>query len=505
MSVDGSALPMGWSAARLIDIATIVMGQSPPSSTYNVRQLGLPFFQGKADFGEVYATPRVWCSNPGKTGERDDILLSVRAPVGPTNLAPARCCIGRGLAAIRPEFSVNARYILYAFRRFADDLDSRGTGTTFKAVSGKVVREFPVPIAPESEQDRIAELIDELFSDLDAGVASLERVREKLKLYRASVLKAAVEGRLTEDWRAQHPATEPASELLDRILAERRRKWEEDQLAKFEGNGRVPPRNWQAKYDEPTPPESESLQPPPEGWSWATVDQCSQLIQYGTSAKTGGDAKGIPVLRMGNIRNDGRLDLEGLKYLGSDHDEFPSLYLEPGDLLFNRTNSAELVGKTALYRGIPNPCSFASYLIRVRCLRGVTPAIVVFSLNGGLGRSWIRQVVNQTVGQANVNGTKLASFAFPLPPAAEQEVIVEAAEEQLSIIDHLETELEAKLASAQSLRQAILRHAFTGQLVPQDPNDEPASELLKRIAIERAATAAPPRRARRAAPARRRN
>ncbi len=348
---------------------------------------------------------------------------------------------------------------------------------------------FNILLPPKAEQSRIANALDELFSDLDAGVAALEQVRDKLKLYRASILKAAVEGALTADWRKEHPDAEPASDLLQRILTERRRRWEEDQLRKFAEKGKAPPKNWKAKYKEPVAPDTSDLPPISEGWCWATVDQCSSLIQYGSSAKTDQNSAGVPVLRMANVTSDGRLLLDNLKYLPSDHDEFPNLLLEQSDLLFNRTNSAELVGKTAVYSGKPLPCSFASYLIRVRLLGSVDPAIVVCALNGGLGRTWIMQVVNQTVGQANVNGTKLAAFAFPLPPAAEQDAIVEAVEDQLSTIDHLESDLNAKIKTAQGLRQAILKHAFTGKLVPQDPNDEPASELLKRISAERKARA----------------
>lgn len=479
-------MPPGWVEASLSEISTILMGQSPPSSTYNSDGHGLPFFQGKAEFCSLYPDTKVWCSRPGKIAEADDVLLSVRAPVGPTNLAPSRCCIGRGLAAIRPEPELKLKYLLYAFRRFAADLDTRGTGTTFKAVSGKVVREFTVPVPPSAEQSRIADLLDELFSDLDAGVAALERVREKLKLYRASILKAAVEGALTTEWRAQHPNVEPASELLQRILVERRRRWEEDQLARFKVKGQEPPKNWKVKYKEPGAPDTTSLPPLPERWCWETVNQCSALIQYGSSAKTNEDTQGIAVLRMGNLRSDGNLVLDELKYLPINHEEFPDLLLASGDLLFNRTNSSELVGKTGLYKGYPAPCSFASYLIRVRVLDGVLPSIVKYSLNGSHGRQWVKDVVNQTVGQANVNGTKLAGFVFPLPPLVEQEAIVEAVEDQLSVIDHLEADLDAKLKSAKALRQSILRHAFTGQLVPQDPNDEPASELLKRMAAARA-------------------
>ena len=134
---------------------------------------------------------------------------------------------------------------------------------------------LPVPVAPSAEQYRIADALDELFSDLDAGVAALERVREKLKLYRASVLKAAVEGALTAEWRAQHPYTEPASELLKRILTERRRRWEEDQLAKFKAKGQEPPKNWKAKYKEPVAPDTTNLPPLPEGWCWVTLNEAA--------------------------------------------------------------------------------------------------------------------------------------------------------------------------------------------------------------------------------------
>src|SRR5438552_796769 len=109
----GEQLPKGWVRAELSAIAGIVMGQSPPSSTYNATGEGLPFFQGKAEFGNLYPEARVWCSAPGKLAEKNDILLSVRAPVGPTNLAPAKSCIGRGLSAVHPEPGVNLKYLFY--------------------------------------------------------------------------------------------------------------------------------------------------------------------------------------------------------------------------------------------------------------------------------------------------------------------------------------------------------------------------------------------------------
>jgi type I restriction enzyme S subunit len=388
-----------------------------------------------------------------------------------------------------PEEQVDARYLEAFLQTSAahSAIDRMKTGGSDSGLNltHERFRRLEVPVAPLNEQRRIVEAYEELVSDLDAGVAALERVREKLKLYRASVLRAAAEGALTAGWRAEHPHTELAAQLLKRVAAERRSRWEEDQLAKFEAKGQKPPKNWKAQYTEPVAPDTAHLPSLPETWCWATIDQVSALVQYGSSAKTDGQAEGVPVLRMGNIRPDGSLDLTDLKYLPADHAEFPALLLQPDDLLFNRTNSAELVGKTGRYQGTPHPCSFASYLIRVRVLDGVLPAIVAHTLNGLSGRRWIKKVANQTVGQANVNGSKLAAFAFPLAPAGEQEAIAEAVEDQISVIEHLEGDLDAKLRSAQALRQSILCQAFTGRLVPQDVTDEPASELLKRIAAER--------------------
>src|SRR5690606_7728729 len=171
--------------------------------------------------------------------------------------------------------------------------------------------------------------------------------------------------------------------------------------------------------------------------------------------------------------------------LPADHPEFPRLLLEPGDILFNRTNSAELVGKTAVYPGYPNPCSFASYLIRGRTLPGADPRYVSAFINSPFGREWVASVVSQQVGQANVNGSKLKALTIPLPPAAEQERIVSELQRLTSLMDNLAAAIVQHLSRARVLRQAILRRAFTGRLAPQDPNDEPASVLLERIRAQR--------------------
>ena len=176
---------------KLQDCATIIAGQSPVSKYYNSTGEGIPFFQGKADFGELYPKVRVYCSSPTKIAQYNDILLSVRAPVGPTNLSPGTVCIGRGLAAIRPDDSLDLKYLLYYFRYFETQLSAKGTGTTFKAINLKLIKNLEIPIPPLNEQSRIVAHIEELFSKLDKAVDTLKTTKEQLAVYRQAVLKDA--------------------------------------------------------------------------------------------------------------------------------------------------------------------------------------------------------------------------------------------------------------------------------------------------------------------------
>lgn len=179
---------------KLSDCATIISGQSPKSEYYNTDGNGIPFFQGKADFGELYPQIRVYCTTPTKVAEKDDILLSVRAPVGPTNLAPTKVCIGRGLSAIRPNEKIKLKYLLWFFRYFETQLSSKGTGTTFKAINQQIIKNLDIPVPSLAEQQQIVTRIEELFSELDKGVETLQTIKQQLAVYRQAVLKEAFEG-----------------------------------------------------------------------------------------------------------------------------------------------------------------------------------------------------------------------------------------------------------------------------------------------------------------------
>ena len=176
---------------KLSDCATIISGQSPKSEYYNTDGNGIPFFQGKADFGELYPQIRVYCTTPTKVAEKDDILLSVRAPVGPTNLAPTKVCIGRGLSAIRPNEKIKLKYLLWFFRYFETQLSSKGTGTTFKAINQQIIKNLDIPVPSLAEQQQIVTRIEELFSELDKGVETLQAIKQQLAVYRQAIYHTA--------------------------------------------------------------------------------------------------------------------------------------------------------------------------------------------------------------------------------------------------------------------------------------------------------------------------
>ena len=417
-----------------------------------------------------------------------DIVISRAGSIGLSALidnCPA-AVFASYLIRFRAESGVDRKYLHYFLSSpsYWEQIAQESAGIALQNVNAKKLSGITIPLPPLAEQRRIVAEIETQFTRLDASVAALRRAQANLKRYRASILKDACEGRLvlTEAELAllslpkdEGREYEPAGVLLERILAERRARWESQEKRR-------------GKYKEPSAPDVSALPQLPEGWVWATVEQLSARIQYGTSNKADTDTSGVPVLRMGNIQ-EGALDFTNLKFLPSQSEEVERTLLNPGDLVFNRTNSPELVGKSAVYKeGHPSAC-FASYLIRVAFPENFLPDYVCFFINSQHGREYIAQVRSQQVGQANVNGTKLAAMPIPLPPLAEQRRIVAEVERRLSVIQQAEATVEASLARAERLRQSILKQAFSGRLAPQDPNDEPASALLERIRAEREAEA----------------
>ena len=436
-------LPPGWQKATLAEVAEIIMGQSPPSQYYNSDGEGLPFFQGKAEFGELYPKPVTWCSQPNKVAQKDDVLMSVRAPVGPTNLTGSECCIGRGLAAIRPRDGIPSRYVLYYLRSIESGIDELGTGTTFKAISGGILRSIPIPIAPTSQQGRIVAEIEKQFSRLDEAVASLKRVKANLKRYKAAVLKAAVEGKLTEDWRKQHADVEPASKLLERILAERREKWS--------GRG---------KYKEPSITDTGSLSQLPGGWVWVSVEQLSMKAVDGVHKKPDYVLSGIPFVTVRNLTAGPGINLKNLNYVTKEaHEQFiKRADPEEGDILISKD------GTLGVVRVVRTKAVF-SIFVSVALVKPVLKQMSDF-LGIALSSPQVQaQMVPKGSGLQHIHLEDLRADCVPVPSLEEQKEIVSEVQRRLSVIEELEAAVEANLTRADRLRQSVLSQGFSGRLL----------------------------------------
>jgi type I restriction enzyme S subunit len=357
-------------------------------------------------------------------------------------------------------------------------IHEQSSGIALANVNARKLEALELPLPPLAEQQRIVEAIEERFSHIDAGVALLKAARRKLRLYRASVLKAAVEGALTEQWRGLHPDIEPAPQLLRRILAERRARWEEEQRAR----GRDP-RN--LRYAEPAAPDTSRLPPLPDGWCWATIESISTKVVDGVHKKPDYVGKGIPFVTVRNLTAGPGISFEKLNYITEkDHIEFcKRANPERGDILITKD------GTLGVVRAIRTDIQF-SIFVSVSLIKPVM-RIMSDYLEVALSSPQVQmQMIPKGSGLQHLHLEDLRMDCIPLPPLAEQEQIVALVEEQLSIIGNVEATIEHGLRRAERQRQSVLRQAFTGQLVPQDENDEPASVLLERIrgAMNRATT-----------------
>ena len=265
---------------------------------------------------------------------------------------------------------------------------------------------------------------------------------------------------------ASHSGRRTAEPVLERILEERKRKHEET--------------NGKKKYKPPVEPDTEGLPELPKGWVWATVEQLSTLVRNGYSEKPDDDGD-TPILRISAVRPC-FVDRGDSRWLRAPLSEFAPATAYPGDLLFTRYNGTRsLVGVCGLLRG-EGPIVHPDKLIRVVPVPTlVEGAFVEKAASAGESRAFIERKIRTTAGQSGVSGGDIKQLPIPLPPLTEQRRVVVEVERQLSVLEAVESSVEANLARCSRLRQSILKRAFEGKLVPQDPNDEPASELLARI------------------------
>lgn len=500
------SLPIGWAWSVPSEFCSVVASGSTPTSDKMFEGQGeVPFIKvynlthhGKLDFSvrptfigrDTHALQlKRSIARPG------DVLINiVGPPLGKVSLVPndfPEWNINQAIVLFRPCEGVFNRYLSFAF--LTDSIMKRVTRLS-KATAGQsnigvsMCRHLlPVPLAPLNEQRRIVGRIEELFSDLEAGVAALTRARANLKRYRASVLKAAVEGALTAEWRTQHPQIESASKLLERILTERRRQWEADQLAKFATAGKQPPNNWQAKYVEPAPPDTTNLPTLPDGWSVASLEQLTSAarpICYGILMPKENIADGVLYVKVKDMKGD-RIDLSGLHR--TRHDiaaAFARASLKFGDLLLAIRGTYGRVAEVPVELEGGN---ITQDTARLAVATEMNSAFVATALRASPCQTFFKRVA-RGVAVKGVNIGDVRQCPIPMPPPNEQAEIVATVSEKLSQIESAEVAIDHSLRRAARLRQSILKQAFEGKLVPQDPTDEPAEVLLGRLRKDQSVT-----------------
>ncbi len=478
------SLPEGWDWTKLEKIIEPSKERANPTKIAKMRYIGLEHIETESGkllgFGhsdEVRSTKTVF--------RMGDLLYGKLRPyLNKVHVVDFDGICSTDILVFSKQEGVSNKFLQYRllsmdFVRFAN---RNAKGVQHPRVSPKTVANFNLALPPLLEQHRIVAKIEELFTQLDAGVAELEQAKVRLKQYRQSVLKAAVEGELTREWRegrlAQvrvkhlpdeatskpgadgqmlHP-NEDASQLLQRILAERRSKWETAQWAKeieraqkkaaqakrrAEGKparirdlqpeewgaiieadyARYLPKNdkWKAKYKEPAAPDTEGLPGLPEGWVWGNLQQLSWNASYGTSQKCTYEAEGPPVVRIPNIVN-GSIVFEDVKYATRPQELGDEKAIARNDLLIIRTNgSRDLIGRAAIVRKeFDAPVYFASYLIRYRIIsEGSMSQWLISIWDSSFVRLWMEQKAATTAGQYNVSVSKLDKLPIPIPPSNE--------------------------------------------------------------------------------------
>jgi len=483
-------LPISWEWERLGNLGDWGAGATPSRSNSNYYGGNIPWFKSgelTADFiseSEETVTDAALRDCSLRLNQVGDVLIAMYgATIGKTAILSVVATTNQAVCACTPFVGLSNTYLLLLLKALKPYFISLGAGGAQPNISREKIIATVIGLPPLAEQSRIVTRVEELMRLCDALEAKgrLEAVQhaQLVSTLLGALTASTTPEELTENWQrvAQHfdllldrpeaidaleqtllqlavrgllvpqdPTDEPASVLLQKIRAEK------DRLI---ATGQI-------KRDKPLPPITDEEKPfgLPVGWEWVRLSSLGQSFDYGSSQKSVDDSAAVPILRMGNIQG-GRVVMSNLKYLKDLQGELPYLFLREGDLLFNRTNSYELVGKTGLFAGYPREVTFASYLIRIRLMDGLVNSEYVntYMNTRDCRETEIEPDLTQQTGQANYNGTKLKSIRVPLPPLAEQSRIVT----RITALRRLCADLRQRLVERQSV-QARLAEALVASV-----------------------------------------
>lgn len=476
-------LPNGWEAVPLKDLLTPRSDRVSPQSMPNAPFIGMEYVEPHTNQVLETVPASTMASNAARFYE-GDVLYGRMRPYLNKVVSPSFDGLASAEFIVFPKNEIiDSRFLL---RRLSSNDFTQFACSKYEGDRPRVkfdqLGNFEVLVPPAAEQTRIVEKLEELLSDLDAGAAELKTAQSKLAQYRQSLLKAAVEGALTADWRAANgQPQETGAELLQRILSERRTCWEQKQLAKFAEQGKAPPKGWQAKYPEPVAPDLADLPLLPDGWVWASIGQFGEVTTGFTPSTSNAEYFG------GDIPFFKPTDLDAGYEVREFRESLTVLGVEQGRLL--PTNSVLVtcigatIGKTGLARV---PCATNQQINAVSPVEDSAQSeYLYFVLTSNFGQ---RQIIGNASATTLpiLNKSKFERLPVPMPGRQEQAEIVRLLEREMDRVAEQEAAIVLSLKQVAAQRKNLLKAAFAGQLVPQNPNDEPASELLARIRAERA-------------------
>lgn len=423
---------------------------------------------------------------------KGSIHFSSRAPIGYVAISNNEISTNQGFKSLVPASGIFDEYVYYYFKSAKQLAESLATGTTFKELSGSAFSRMAVPLPPQEEQVRIVAKLEELFSELDKGVENLRTAQQQLKVYRQALLKHAFEGKLTAGWRAQNPdKLESAEALLARIRQEREARYQQ-QLAEWQAAQQA----WEASGktgSKPAKPKAPKVLPAltaeelaglpelPEGWCWIKLGQIVSSVKDGPHFSPKYTEDGIPFISGGNVRPNG-VDFSSAKKISPElHEELcKRCKPEVGDILYTKGGTTG-IARVNTYNFEFNVWVHVAVL---KPLDSIKSFYLQHALNSEFCYAQARKYTHG-VGNQDLGLTRMVEIILPICSEREQERLVELVDDKISVIDQIENTITTSLRLAEALRQSILKKAFSGQLVPQNPDDEPASVLLARIRAER--------------------
>ncbi len=499
-------LPQGWIQLKLEDVADWGSGATQSRKNADYFNGDIPWIKtgelkSKYIFNtEEKITKEAVIESSTKIFPKGSVAIAMYgATIGKTSILNIDAATNQACAVAKPLREILFNEFLYYYlssqgRKFTE----LGKGGAQPNISQTILKNYPIFLPPLSEQQHIVEKIEELFSDIDQGIESLKTAQKQLKVYRQAVLKWAFEGKLTEEWRRDRFLYLKTGEaLLAQIKTERENHYQQ-QLAEWE----AAVKKWEAKGKvgkKPTKPqklkellpltEAELSELPqfPSCWHLEKLGNLSELVGGVTKGR---DLKAqttisLAYLRVANVQ-DGYLDLSLIKYIEVLPSELDKYRLIAGDVLYTEGGDKDKLGRGTVWQEEIKDCIHQNHVFRARLLSpSVIPDFIAYYSQTQTAKNYFFKRAKQTVNLASINMTILSNLSIPIPSYLEQEQIVQEIELRLSICDQLEATIVENLQKAEALRQSILKQAFEGKLVPQDPNDEPAEKLLERIKQEK--------------------